>query len=66
MSISVKVDGDIDKALRILKRKVQRDGLQKELKQRKFHEKPSVKKKRKQTEAARRQHKLDRLRRRYT
>ncbi len=54
MSIEVKVGGDLEKALRLLKRKVQREGLQRELKHRRFHEKPSIKKKRKRVEAARR------------
>lgn len=54
MPIEVRVTGDIEKALRILKKKVQRDGLHRELKRRKFFEKPSVKKKRKRAEAKRR------------
>ena len=57
MSIDVRVNGDIEKAIRVLKRKVQRDGLQKELRRRRFHEKPSIKKKRKQAEASKRKHK---------
>ncbi|MBM4309859.1 MAG: 30S ribosomal protein S21 [Deltaproteobacteria bacterium] len=57
MSIDVRVNGDIEKAIRVLKRKVQRDGLQKELRRRRFHEKPSIKKKRKQAEAAKRKRK---------
>ncbi len=54
MSIDVRVDGDIDKALKILKKKLQKEGLLKELKLKRFYEKPSVKKKRKQMEARRR------------
>ena len=42
MSIDVRVNGDVEKAIRVLKRKVQRDGLQKELRRRRFHEKPSI------------------------
>jgi len=57
MSIDVRVNGDVEKAIRVLKRKVQRDGLQKELRRRRFHEKPSIKKKRKQAEAAKRKRK---------
>jgi small subunit ribosomal protein S21 len=38
---------------------MQMDGLKKELKQREFYEKPSVKKKRKQREAARRKRKAN-------
>lgn len=44
-------DDDIEKALKNLKRKLQRDGLFKELRKRSYYEKPSVKKKRKQREA---------------
>ena len=56
MSITVHAN-DIDKALRDLKRMVQREGVLKDLKNRRFYEKPSVKKKRKQLEAARRRRK---------
>ncbi len=48
---------DIEKALRDLKRNLQRDGLFKELKRRRFYEKPSVKRKRKQLDAERRRRK---------
>lgn len=41
----------IDKALRTLKRQIIREGLFKELKNRRFYEKPSVKKRRKIKEA---------------
>ena len=41
----------VDKALKILKRQLTKEGLLKELKRRRFYEKPSVKKKRKQKEA---------------
>jgi len=54
---------DIEKALRDLKRVVQRDGILKEIKKRRFHEKPSVKKKRKQAEAERRRRKALRFKR---
>ena len=56
MSIIVYAN-DIDRALRDLKRMVQREGVLKDLKNRRFYEKPSVKKKRKQLEAARRRRK---------
>jgi len=50
--LEVKVqDGQVEKALKILKRQMAKEGLLKELKKRKFYEKPSVKKKRKQQEA---------------
>ena len=50
MSIRV-YDNDVEKALRALKRQLQKEGLFKEIKGRKFYEKPSEKKKRKQREA---------------
>ncbi len=49
---------DIEKALRSLKKKLQLDGVFGELKKRRFYEKPSVKKKRKQLEAQKRMRKL--------
>lgn len=56
--MEIKVDGkDIEKALRILKRKIQSDGIFRELKNRRFYEKPSLKKKRKQREAQKRKRK---------
>ena len=54
---------DIEKALRDMKRSIQKDGTFKELKNRRFFEKPSVKKKRKQLEAARRRRKALRFKR---
>jgi small subunit ribosomal protein S21 len=49
---------DIEKALRNLKKKLQLDGVFGEIKKRRFYEKPSVKKKRKQLEAQKRKRKL--------
>lgn len=50
--MEVKVqDGQVEKALKILKRQMAKEGLLKELKKRKYYEKPSVKRKRKQQEA---------------
>jgi small subunit ribosomal protein S21 len=60
MSIEVRVHEDIEKALRILKKKMQKDGLLKELKRRRFHEKPGIRKRRKQAEASRRNRKSQR------
>ena len=48
---------DVEGALKHLKRKLQQEGFFRELKKRKFYEKPSVKKKRKQVEAQRRKRK---------
>ncbi len=56
MSIIVHAN-DIDKALRDLKRMVQKEGILKDLRNRRYYEKPSVKKKRKQLEAERRRRK---------
>lgn len=53
--LEIKVDGkDIERALKLLKRQLQKDGLLKELKKRRFYEKPSVKLKSKQREAQKR------------
>ena len=41
----------VDRALKIFKRQMTKEGLMRELKSRRFYEKPSVKKKRKQKEA---------------
>ena len=47
-------DNDLETALRVLKRKLQRDGLMGELKKRRYYEKPSVKLKTKQRGAQKR------------
>lgn len=52
-------DNNIEAGIKLLRKKMQMDGLKKELKQREFYEKPSVKKKRKQREAARRKRKAN-------
>jgi small subunit ribosomal protein S21 len=53
--LEIRVSGnDLEKALKILKRQLQKDGLLKELKKRRFYEKPSVKLKTKQREAQKR------------
>ncbi|MGD9211161.1 MAG: 30S ribosomal protein S21 [Desulfobacteraceae bacterium] len=55
-AIEVKVhDNDLEKAMRILKKKIQNDGLFKRLKLKKSYEKPSEYRRRKQREALRRQ-----------
>ena len=54
--IQVKVyDNDLEKAMRILKKKIQNDGLFKRLKLKKSYEKPSEFRRRKQREALRRE-----------
>jgi len=52
------MEGDLGRALSALKRKMANEGLYKELKKRRFYEKPSIQKKRKQREAARRRKKV--------
>ncbi|MFZ3138843.1 MAG: 30S ribosomal protein S21 [Thermodesulfovibrionales bacterium] len=62
--MEIKVNGnDVEKALKILKRQLQKDGLLRELKERRFYEKPSVKSRRKQREAHKRRMKNARIRR---
>ncbi len=59
--MEVKVqDNQIENAIKSLKRQLIRDGILKELKNRRSYEKPSVKKKRKQREALRRRRKAAR------
>ena len=53
MSLSIKVDvrnGNLEQALRVLKKKSQKSGILKELKARQYFEKPSEKKRRKKKE----------------
>ena len=53
--LEVRVDGEnINRAINQLKRKMANEGIFKELKKRRFYEKPSERKKRKQREAERR------------
>jgi small subunit ribosomal protein S21 len=59
--LEIRVSGnDLEKALKLLKRQLQKDGLLKELKKRRFYEKPSVKMKTKQREAQKRRVKTSR------
>lgn len=55
-------DNNVDQALRALKKKMQREGLFREMKLRRHYEKPSVKKAREKSEAVRRHRKLERKR----
>jgi small subunit ribosomal protein S21 len=62
--LDIKVYGnDIEKALKTLKRQLQKDGLLKEIKQRSFYEKPSVKEKRKRREALKKRLKAQKFKR---
>ena len=64
MTIEVVVrDNNVDKALRVLKKKLQKDGLFRELRLRQHYEKPSLKKQRKLKESLRRIAKEKRLKR---
>jgi small subunit ribosomal protein S21 len=53
-------DNNVDQALRILKKKMQREGVFREMKQRAAYEKPSERRVREKTEAIRRAKKLAR------
>jgi small subunit ribosomal protein S21 len=53
-------DNNIDQALRVLKKKMQREGVFREMKRRRFYEKPSEKATRQKAEASRRARKLAR------
>jgi len=53
-------DNNVDQALRVLKKKMQREGVFREMKRRRFYEKPSEKAAREQGEAVRRARKLAR------
>ena len=53
-------ENNIDQALRVLKKKMQREGVFREMKRRRFYEKPSEEANRKKGEAIRRAHKLAR------
>jgi small subunit ribosomal protein S21 len=55
-------DNNVDQALRALKKKMQREGIFREMKLRNYYEKPSEKRVREQAEAVRRARKLARKR----
>ena len=55
-------DNNVDQALRALKKKLQREGVFREMKLRRSYEKPSARKKRERAEAIRRHRKLLRKR----
>ena len=61
MRIFVK-DNNVDQALRFLKKKMQREGIFREMKLRKSYEKPSERKAREKAEAVRRARKMERKR----
>jgi small subunit ribosomal protein S21 len=53
-------DNNVDQALRVLKKKMQREGVFREMKKRRSYEKPSERKNREKSEAIRRARKLAR------
>lgn len=55
-------DNNVEQALRVLKKKMQREGIYREMKMRKHYEKPSEKRVRETAEAVRRARKLARKR----
>jgi small subunit ribosomal protein S21 len=60
--LTIKVlDNDIERALKTLKNKLQKEGLFKEIKNRAYYMKPSVKRKRKQAEARKKRAKAARF-----
>lgn len=61
MEVTVR-DNNVDQALRALKKKLQREGVYREMKMRRFYEKPSEKRAREQAAAIRRARKLERKR----
>ncbi|HEU4839152.1 MAG TPA: 30S ribosomal protein S21 [Micavibrio sp.] len=61
VTVSVR-DNNVDQALRVLKKKMQREGIFREMKLRRDYEKPSEKKKREKSEAVRRWRKMERKR----
>ena len=66
MTIEVQVrNNNVEKAIRILKKKIQKDGMMRELRQRQYYEKPTLKRQRKLKESLRRVAKENRLREKY-
>lgn len=62
--IEIIVGQNLEKAMRVLKRKLIREGVFKELKSRRFYEKPSERRKRKEKEAKKKRRKeMERMRR---
>ncbi len=55
-------DNNVEQALRVLKKKLQREGVLREMKLRRNYEKPSEKKVRERAESERRARKMERIR----
>lgn len=62
VSVNVR-DGNVEQALKVLKKKMQREGIFREMKLRRHYEKPSEKKAREESESIRRWRKLERKKR---
>lgn len=62
MTVQVEVRGNLEQAIKALRKKLQVDGIHKQLKAKRFYEKPSDRRKRKQREAERRRRKVRRRR----
>jgi small subunit ribosomal protein S21 len=58
-------DGNIEKALKILKRYIQKEGILKDVRRKSFYEKPSESKRRKAREARKKRLKAERRKQRY-
>jgi len=58
-------DGNIEKALKVLKRYIQREGILRDIKRKSFYEKPSESKRRREREARKRRLKAERRKQRY-
>jgi small subunit ribosomal protein S21 len=64
--LDIKVyENDVEKALKHLKRLIQKEGLFKEIRLRRYYEKPSIKKKRKQREARKKRMRALKFRKNY-
>jgi len=61
LQVSVR-DNNVDQALKVLKKKMQREGVFREMKLRRSYEKPSERRTREKAEAVRRARKLERKR----
>jgi small subunit ribosomal protein S21 len=59
-------DGNIERALKVLKRYVQKEGILRDVKRNSFYEKPSEAKRRKARDAKKRRLKAERRKQRYT
>ena len=66
MTIEVQVrNNNVEKAIRVLKKKIQKDGMRREFRQSQYYEKPTLKRQRKLKESLRRVAKENRLREKY-